>query len=56
MPVQKTDDPAQAVTEVTLWWAEWSIASICCYSEGGMTMRFLQSTTPLTAYRCLQNW
>ena len=41
MPGQKTDDSAQAVTEVTPWWAEWIIASKCCCSEGGMMMRSL---------------
>ena len=41
MPGQKTDDSARAVIEVTPWWAEWRISSICCRSESGMTMRSL---------------
>ena len=41
MPGQKTDDSARAVIEVTSWWAEWRISSICCRSEGGMTMQSL---------------
>ena len=38
MPAQMTDDSARAAIEVMPWWAEWRIASICCHSEGGMTM------------------
>ena len=39
MPGQKTDASARAVIEVALWWAEWSIASICCCSKVGMTLQ-----------------